>query len=226
MKIPAIGMAVVMACGMACAETAVVRIGYPEGAKGVRYETRTVELEKTGDASWRFVMHKRILIGRILAGVYAVAAAVNLILIAGSVTLRSPLSSPTADLLWSLRLLTMDSTAVFLGGAVAIAIPCLLASVAILWKKDSVASLRAFVFLLLWADIIIGLWVCFQNPAIIFGIGSNRTFLILANLALHILLIWHISRARRAVISLEVLPESEITGDPFEEFKKDRSEDA
>ena len=27
------------------AETAIVRIGYPQGAKGVRYETRTVELE-------------------------------------------------------------------------------------------------------------------------------------------------------------------------------------
>ena len=40
------------------AETASVRIGYPQGPKGVRYETRTVELEKTGDASWRFVMPK------------------------------------------------------------------------------------------------------------------------------------------------------------------------
>ena len=40
------------------AETACVRIGYPEGAKGVRYEARTVELEKTGEASWRFVMPK------------------------------------------------------------------------------------------------------------------------------------------------------------------------
>jgi len=40
------------------AETASVRIGYPQGPKGVRYETRTVELAKTGDASWRFVMPK------------------------------------------------------------------------------------------------------------------------------------------------------------------------
>ena len=58
MKIPAIGVTVVMACGMACAETAVVRIGYPEGAKGVRYETRTVELKKTGEVSWRFTLPK------------------------------------------------------------------------------------------------------------------------------------------------------------------------
>ena len=40
------------------AETATVRIGYPQGTKGMRYETRTVDLEKTGDASWRFVMPK------------------------------------------------------------------------------------------------------------------------------------------------------------------------
>ena len=49
------------AAALACtglAETASVRIGYPQGPKEVRYETRTVELEKTGDASWRFVMPK------------------------------------------------------------------------------------------------------------------------------------------------------------------------
>ena len=40
------------------AETACVRIGYPEGDKDVRYETRTVELEKTGEASWRFILPK------------------------------------------------------------------------------------------------------------------------------------------------------------------------
>ena len=40
------------------AEMAVVRIGYPEGAKGVRYEERTVELEKTGEASWRYTLPK------------------------------------------------------------------------------------------------------------------------------------------------------------------------
>ena len=39
------------------AETAVVRVGYTQG-KSVRYEARTVELEQTGDASWRFVMPK------------------------------------------------------------------------------------------------------------------------------------------------------------------------
>ena len=40
------------------AEMAVVRVGYPEGAKGVRYEERTVELEKTGEASWRYTLPK------------------------------------------------------------------------------------------------------------------------------------------------------------------------
>ena len=47
--------AVALTCA-GLAETASVRIGYPQAPKGVRYETRTVELEKTGDASWRFVM--------------------------------------------------------------------------------------------------------------------------------------------------------------------------
>ena len=40
------------------AEMAVVRIGYPQGAKGVRYEERTVELEKAGEASWRYTLPK------------------------------------------------------------------------------------------------------------------------------------------------------------------------
>ena len=47
--------AVALAC-TGLAETVSVRIGYPQGPEGVRYETRTVELERTGDASWRFVM--------------------------------------------------------------------------------------------------------------------------------------------------------------------------
>ena len=174
----------------------------------------------------RRLMKKRILIGRILIGVYAAAAALNFLLLWGSLTLRSPLSSPVADLLWSLRFLLMPSAATFVGAAVAVTIPILLVLAVIFWKDESAALLRLFVFLLLWADIIVGLWVCFQNPAMLFGIGSGRTVLILLNLALHILLIWHVSRARRAITSLEVLPETEITGDPFEEFKKDRSEDA
>ena len=177
-------------------------------------------------ANRRRLMHKRILIGQILTGVFAAATVLNLILLWGSLTVRSFLSSPTADFLWSLRFLLMNSAATVLAAAVAVTIPCLLVLAAIFWKRESAAPLRSFVFLLLWADVIIGLWVCFQEPAMIFGIGFNRTFVILANLALHSLLIWHISRARRAVTSLDVLPESEITGDPFEEFKKKRSEDA
>ena len=54
-KWTAIGV-VALACA-GWAESALLRIGYPQ-AKGLRYETRTVELEKTGDASWRFVMPK------------------------------------------------------------------------------------------------------------------------------------------------------------------------
>ena len=54
-KWTALGVAAL--AGMCWAESALLRIGYPQ-AKGLRYETRTVELEKTGDASWRFVMPK------------------------------------------------------------------------------------------------------------------------------------------------------------------------
>lgn len=59
MGIRCLTAALVMALSLTgMAETAVVRIGYPKGLKGVRYETRSVELEKTGDASWRFSMPK------------------------------------------------------------------------------------------------------------------------------------------------------------------------
>ena len=53
-----LGASTAAMCCAASAETAVVRIGYPQGDKDVRYEMRTVELEKTGEASCRFVMHK------------------------------------------------------------------------------------------------------------------------------------------------------------------------
>ena len=54
-KWTALGVAAL--AGMCWAESALLRIGYPQ-AKGLRYETRTVELEKTGDASWRFTLPK------------------------------------------------------------------------------------------------------------------------------------------------------------------------
>ncbi len=50
--------ATALLCLATFAETAEVRIAYGTSAKAGRVERRTVELEKTGDASWRFTMPK------------------------------------------------------------------------------------------------------------------------------------------------------------------------
>ncbi|MBQ8288427.1 MAG: hypothetical protein IJX76_06615 [Clostridia bacterium] len=181
--------------------------------------TRKEEINRTL-ANRRRLMHRRILIGRILLGVWAAATVVNLILLIGSASLRSYLSSVTADLLLMLRIVYPDSAGAWIAIALAVAIPCLLVTATVFWKQESAEPLRTAAFILIWLDVIVGVWVFFWNPVLVFGDGTNQTVVILANLALHILLIWHVSRARRAVTSLEVLPESEIEGDPFEEFRR------
>ncbi len=176
-------------------------------------------------ADRRRLMQKRILIGRILLAVWGTAALLNLILLLLSADLRFYLSSTTADLLLALRVLYPDAgwnVPALLG---AFAIPLLMGGAAILWKGDSAKLLRDGMFLLLWTDVVFGLFGYFMDPVLLFGTGSNQTAVVIANLAIHGLLIWHISRARRAVISLEVLPESEIEGDPFEEFRKKQTDD-
>ncbi|MBQ8383523.1 MAG: hypothetical protein IJX47_09995 [Clostridia bacterium] len=188
--------------------------------------TRNEEINQTL-ANRRKLMHRRILIGRILLGVWAASAVINLIFLFGSATLRFYLSSVTADLLMMLRIVYPDSVGAWIAIAFAVAIPCLLVTAAVFWKQEFASPLRTAAFLLLWLDVIVGVWVFFWNPVLVFGDGSNRTAVILINLALHILLIWHISRARRAVTSLEILPEAEIEGDPFEEFRRrDDGEDS
>lgn len=173
----------------------------------------------------RQLMHRRILIGRILLGLWAAASVLNLVLLYGSSQLRSYLSSVTADFLFMLRIVSPDSAGAIVAMVAAMAIPCLMVAAAILWKRESAEPLRTASFLLLWLDVIIGVWLVIGNAVPVFGEGSNRTFVILANLALHVLLIWHISRARRAVTSLDVLPESEIEGDPFEAFRRSDGEE-
>lgn len=175
----------------------------------------------------RGLMYRRILIGRILLGVWAGAVVLNLILLYGSSELRFYLSSVTADFLLMLRMVYPDSIGTLIGAVVSLAIPCLMVCATVFWKRESAELLRLAVFVLLWLDLIFGVWLVMGNAVPVFGSGSNRIFVILANFALHILLIWHISRARRAVTSLDVLPETEIDeGDPFEEFKKNREKDA
>ena len=168
----------------------------------------------------RALMHRRILIGRILLGAWAAATVLNLILLYGSSQMRFCLSSVTADLLLMLRMIYPDSSGTLVALAVSVAIPCLLIAAAVFWKHESAGLLRSVAFLLCWLDVVIGVWLVIGNAVPVFGEGSNRTFVILANLALHVLLIWHISRARRAITSLDVLPESEIEGDPFDEVCK------
>lgn len=171
-------------------------------------------------ADRRKLMDRRILIGRILVGVWAAATVLNLIFLMGSAALRSYLSCTMADLLLMLRYIYAESAVTRFTALPAAVIPCFMVLTAVFWKKDFASILRRAVFILLWLDVIVGVWGYFVDPALLFGVGSNHTFVALANLALHLFLIWHISRARRAMISLDVLPVSEIEGDPFEEFRK------
>ena len=90
----------------------------------------------------------------------------------------------------------------------------------VFWERDGVGNaLRTTVFLLLWADVILGLSAYFWNPAVLFGDSEFQTAVAVANLVFHIALVWLISRARRAVESLDILPESEFEGDPYETFR-------
>ncbi len=170
----------------------------------------------------RKLMTKRILLGRILLLVWTVAAILNLVLLYGNVRYRLPLSSTTADLLMMFRFLHPDQGSTGWMLPVALLLPVGLLVANYFWKKHN--AIRLAVFLLLWLDVICMVAAWLWNPVILFGESGIRDFVAIANLLLHALLIWHISRARRAVESLEILPEREYEGDPFEEFRN-RSSD-
>ena len=95
-------------------------------------------------------------------------------------------------------------------------IPIALVLANVFWKKPS--GIRLAVFLLLWMDVICLIAAWLWNPAMLFGESDLCHLVAVLNLACHIFLVWHVSRARRAVESLEILPEHEYEGDPFEEF--------
>ena len=182
-------------------------------------QSRTDEVNQAL-AARRKLMEKRILRGRIALIVWAVAAIVNLVFLFGSDELRLFLSCTSADFCVMYHFLNPD-----LPGSVCLLIPAFLLPVgmivaAILWKRDGVGNwLRTGSFLLLWLDVILGLSAYFWNPAVLFGDHKLQTVVAISNLLAHIGLVWMISRARRAVESLEILPESEYEGDPYEAFR-------
>lgn len=184
-------------------------------------ESRSAEVNRALTER-RALMNRRILIGRILLGVWMLTAVVNLLLLYGSNLLRLPLSSTSADLLMMLSILNPDSPAAVAALLGALLIPAVMAAGIVFWKHERAGLLRMLLFLLLWADVVLGLAAYFWNPAVLFGESDKQTVLAVVNLVLHVLLVWHISRARSAVVSLETLPEAEIEGDPFEEFRKNR----
>lgn len=183
-------------------------------------DSRTDEVNRAL-AARRTLMRQRILRGRIALTVWAILSALNPILFFGSDKLRLPVSGTSADLCMILYLLSSDDGK---GGALwilpAFLIPLGIVLAAILWDRDGVGKLlRTASFLLLWVDVILGLFAYIWNPAMMYGNTNFYTVVAIANLIGHLLLVWLISRARRAVESLEILPESEYEGDPYEAFR-------
>ncbi len=183
------------------------------------YSSRTQEVNRAL-AARRALMQRRILIGRIILIVWAAFAFANLIFLRGSTALRLPLSCTSADFCVMMRFLYPDAGGSILLYIPAILLPVLLAVSAWHWPREGAVLLRRGAFLLIWLDVILGLSAYIWNPAILFGESNLQTALAVLNLVFHIFLVWNISRARRAVESLEILPEQEIEGDPFEEFRK------
>ena len=183
-------------------------------------DSRTEEVNRAL-AARRTLMRRRILRGRIALTVWAILSALNPVLFFGSDKLRLPVSSPSADLCMILYLLsTEDGNAGARWILPAFLLPLLMVLAAILWNRDGVGNLlRKASFLLLWVDVILGLFAYIWNPAMMYGNTTFYTVVAIANLAGHLLLVWLISRARRAVDSLEILPESEYEGDPYEAFR-------
>ena len=187
----------------------------------MNYNSRSEEVNRALEAR-RKLMAKRIVFGRIILLIWTVVAMLNLLLLYGNVRYRLPLSATTADLLMMLRFLHPDQGATVLLIPLSILIPVGMFAANFFWKKHDV--IRLSVFLLLWLDVICIIAAWLWNPVILFGESDIRHFVAIGNLLLHFFLIWHISRARRAVESLEILPEKEYEGDPFEEFRN-RSDD-
>ena len=182
-------------------------------------DSRTEEVNRAL-AARRQLMHKRILRGRIALIVWAVAAVLNLVLLFGSNQLRLPLSCTSADFCVMLYFLDSDLSGNLLLWIPPIVLPILMVMAVIFWNRDGAGkALRTFSFLLLWLDVILGLSAYFWNPAMLFGDTKFQTAVAIVNLIAHLLLVWLISRARRAVESLEILPESEYEGDPYEAFR-------
>ncbi len=172
----------------------------------------------------RRLMQRRIFTGRLCLLAWAVLSALNLVLAYGSNVLRLPVSCISADLLMMLHFLHPDTAGSGLWMIPAALLPVGMVLAAFWWNREKAELARKAVFLLLWLDVVLGLAAYIWDPAILFGSGDKQLTFALLNLAGHILLVWRISRARRAVDSLDVLPQSEIEGDPFEEFTKARRE--
>lgn len=184
-------------------------------------ETRSEQVNRAL-AARRALMRRRIRIGRILLILWLLFAALNLALLYGSRNLRLPVSCTTADLLMMFYFLSPNAAGSGLLVPLSLLIPALLLPAIVFWKSEKGEFWRRGVFLLLWLDVVCMLSAYLWNPAILFGENQFQLALAVGNLASHVFLIWWISRARRAVQSLEILPETEAEGDPFEEFKRDQ----
>lgn len=185
-------------------------------------DSRTAQVNQAL-AERRATMERRIRLGRIFLLVWLVFAVLNTVLLFGTQHYRLFLSCTTADFLVMIRFLYPSVDAAVLLIPLAFVLLAVILAAVILWKRPAFGALRTAVFLLLWADVIFALTTWLWNPAILFGESNLQHLIAIVNLLLHIALIWRVGRARRAVTSLEILPESESEGDPFDEFTKNRA---
>lgn len=182
-------------------------------------DTRAAEINRVL-AERRAIMERRIRTGRILLIVWLVFAVLNMILLFGTQHYRLFFSCTTADFLVMIRFLypSANATVAMLPLAM-LPLAAILAAI-IVWKRSEWKILRTCIFVLLWVDVICAITTWLWNPAILFGENGVQHLIAICNLLFHFALIWWVGRARRAVTSLEVLPETEYEGDPFAEFAK------
>lgn len=182
-------------------------------------DSRTAEVNQVLTER-RSMMERRIRIGRILLILWLVFAALNLVLLFGTQHYRLFFSCTTADFLVMIHFLTPSAGTTVVLIPLAILLLAAILTAIIVWKRSKWGFLRTCVFVLLWVDVVCGITAWLWNPAILFGENDVQHLIAICNLLLHFALIWWVARARRAVISLEVLPEAELEGDPFAEFTK------
>lgn len=150
-------------------------------------------------------MEKRVRRGRITLWAFAFLSLAEVILQVFT-PFRLPLSCTLSDLL---AMYGIFHPPVLISAFLPIVYMVVLA---ITFRSERTALLRKSLPIFLWTDLILTLALG-GKP---YGLENFLVPEMVLNLLLHVPVIWFMLRAVRAVGALEVLPEAEMEGDPFE----------